>query len=175
MVLFHLMLYGVYAGRFDKATLALEMLSSFTQTLEVQSPLRGIWGYVQEMFFEMAGFPEKCDKAVSEGLEFFRYPGEGMCMDEFLFFQAILNSLNMNDTEKARQFINQFSTFRTNPRRENWAGYPSSTFIITLGQRRTYPRKYDQAAIHGEQDLRYALDTGAPMFSGPPICCMPSY
>ena len=28
MVLFHLVLYGVYAGRFDKATLALEMLSS---------------------------------------------------------------------------------------------------------------------------------------------------
>jgi hypothetical protein len=65
MVLFHLVLYGVYSGRFDKATLALELLSSLTQTLEIQSLIRA-WGYLGEtMFFEVAGFPEKCQKAVS--------------------------------------------------------------------------------------------------------------
>ena len=61
------------------------------------------------MFFEMAGFPEKCEKAVSEGLEFFRTVG-WHSMDDFLLFHAIQNSLNMNDTEKARLFINRLST-----------------------------------------------------------------
>ena len=70
MLLFHLVLYGVYTGRFDKATLALEMLSALTQTLEIRSPIRG-WGYSGEaLFFEVAGFPEKCQKSVHEGLEF---------------------------------------------------------------------------------------------------------
>ena len=42
MVLFHLILYGVYAGRFDKATLALELLSSLNQTLEIKSLVRSL-------------------------------------------------------------------------------------------------------------------------------------
>ena len=42
-----------------------------------------------------------------------------------MFFHAIQNSLNMNDTEKARQFINQFSTSMTKPGVGNRAmGYP---------------------------------------------------
>ena len=54
----------------------MEMLTSFTQTLEDQSPLRfyGVMG--EAMFFEMAGLPEKCLKSVSEGLEFFPTLGE---------------------------------------------------------------------------------------------------
>ena len=43
--LFYLVLYELYIGRFKKASLAVEMLNSFTQTLEDQSHLR-ITGYL---------------------------------------------------------------------------------------------------------------------------------
>ena len=167
VVLFHLMLYGVYAGRFDKATLALEMLNALTQTLEVQSPYR-IWGYLGEtLFFEMAGFPEKCEKAVSEGLEFFRTLGRHS-MDDFALFHAILNSLNMNDAGKARLFINRLSTFRTDPgiEKRGMATRDQHIYYFCLTREELILGKYDQAAIHGEQELRCALDTGAPFLIG---------
>jgi ATP/maltotriose-dependent transcriptional regulator MalT/DNA-binding SARP family transcriptional activator len=167
MVLFHLMLYGVYAGHFDKATLALEMLSALTQAMDVQSPNR-VWGYLGEiLFFEMAGFPEKCEKAVSEGLEFLRTLG-WHSMDDFALFHAILNSLNMNDAEKARLFINRLSTFMTYPEMEKrgMATRDQHIYYFCLTREELILGKYDQAAIHGEQELRCALDTGAPFLIG---------
>ncbi|RPH84835.1 MAG: hypothetical protein EHM75_10415, partial [Desulfobacteraceae bacterium] len=167
MVLFHLILYGVYAGRFDKATLALELLSSLNQTLEIKSLVR-IWGYFGEaMFFEIAGFPEKCEKAVSEGLEYFRTVG-WHSMDDFLLFHAIQNSLNMNDTVKARLFINRLSPSMTNPEMENRAMSSRDQYIYyyTVAREELIRGTYDQAAIHGEQALRYALESGAPFIIG---------
>ena len=119
------------------------------------------------MFFEIAGFPEKCEKAVSEGLEFFRTLG-WHSMDDFLLFQAIQNSLNMNDTEKARLFINRLSTSMTNPEVENRAMATRDQYIyyFTVAREELIRGTYDQAAIHGEQALRYALDTGAPFIIG---------
>ena len=169
-LLFFLVHYGIFIGRLEKASLALEMLTSFTQTLEDQSPLRMYSGVGKAMFFEMAGFPEKCLKSVSEGLEFSRTLGEDMAVghSNFLFFQAIQNSLNMNDTEKARQFIKQFSTSMTKPGVGNraWATRDQCFYYYTLAREELIRGTVDQAAIHGEQALRYALDTGAPFFIG---------
>ncbi len=155
MLLFHLVLYGVYTGRFDKATLALEMLSALTQTLEIRSPIRG-WGYSGEaLFFEVAGFPEKCQKSVHEGLEFFRALGFHS-LDDFILFHAIQNSLNMNDTEKAGLFINRLSTSMTSPGMENkaMATRDQNIYYVGLAREELILGKYDQAAIHGEQALR---------------------
>jgi ATP/maltotriose-dependent transcriptional regulator MalT/DNA-binding SARP family transcriptional activator len=167
MVLFHLILYGVYAGHFDKATLALELLSSLNRTLEIKSLVR-IWGYFGEaMFFEIAGFPEKCEKAVSEGLEYFRTVG-WHSMDDFLLFHAIQNSLNMNDTAKARLFINRLSASMTKPEMEDRAMSSRDQYIYyyTVAREELIRGTYDQAAIHGEQALRYALESGAPFVIG---------
>ena len=167
MVLFHLILYGVYAGRFDKATLALELLSSLNQTLEKKSLVR-TWGYLGEaMFFEVAGFPEKCQKAVSEGLEFFRTLG-WHSMDDFMLFHAVQNSLNMNDTEKARPFINRLSTSMTNPGMEDkaMATRDQQIYYFVLAREELIRGAYDQAVIHGEEALRFAIETGAPFIVG---------
>ena len=167
MLLFHRVLYGVRAGRFDKAALALEMLSALTQTLEVQSPIR-TWGYIGEaMFFELAGFPEKCEKAVSEGLEFFRTLGLHS-MDDFVLFQAIQNSLNVNDVEKARLFINRLSTSVNKLKMEDRAMATRDQFQYYFGIAREELIRgaYDQAAVHGEQALRLGVDTGAPDITG---------
>lgn len=167
MVLFHLILYGIYAARFDKATLALELLSSLNQTLEIQS-INRTWGYLGEaIFFDMAGFPEKCEKAVSEGLEFFRTLGFH-AVDDLLLFHAIQNSLNMNDTEKARLFINRLSTSSNSPGMENRAMATRDQYIyyLSLAREELIRGAYDQAAIHGEEALRYGIETGAPFIFG---------
>ncbi len=167
MVLFHLILYGIYAARFDKANLALELLSSLNQTLEIQSINRA-WGYLGEaIFFDMAGFPEKCEKAVSEGLEFFRTLGFHAA-DDLLLFHAIQNSLNMNDTEKARLFINRLSTSSNSPGMENRAMATRDQYIyyLSLAREELIRGAYDQAAIHGEEALRYGIETGAPFIFG---------
>ena len=168
-LLFYLVLYEIYIGRLEKASLALEMLSSFTQTLDDQSLLRfpGFMG--ETMFFEVASLPEKCLKSVNEGLEFARFQGGPLALRlNFLFFQAIQNSLNMNDTEKARQFINQFSTFMSKPvvGNSDMAALHQSFYYYGLAREELVRGTYGQAAIHGEQALRYALDTGAPFIFG---------
>ncbi len=167
--LFYLVLFRLSVGHLEKASLALEMFNSFTQTLEDQSPLRISGIMAQAMFFQVAGFPEKCIKSVSEGLEFSRTFGEaGTIGSNFLFFQAIQNSLNMNDTEKACQFISQLSTSMNNPGVGNkaMASRDQCFYFYTLAREELIRGTYDHAAIHGEQALRFAIDTGAPFFIG---------
>ena len=168
--LFYLVLYELYIGRLKKASLAVEMLNSFTQTLDDQSYLR-ITGFLGEaMFFQVASLPEKCLKSVNEGLEFIQKTIREVedIGSNFLFFQAIQNSLNMNDTEKACQFISRLSTSMTNPGVGNraMASRDQCFYFYTLAREELIRGTYDQAAIHGEQALRFAIDTGAPFFIG---------
>ncbi len=175
MVLFHLVLYGVYSGRFDKATLALEMLSSLTQTLEIQSLIRA-WGYLGEtMFFEVAGFPEKCQKAVSEGLDFFRTLG-WHSMDDFVLFQAIQNSLNMNDTEMARLFINRLSTSMTSPGVENsgMATRDQTNLLFLLWPEKNLSAEHTiEPPFMGNRPCVTRSTPALRSSSGLPICLMP--
>jgi DNA-binding SARP family transcriptional activator len=169
-LLFYLVLYEIFAGRFEKATLAVEMLRSFTQTLDDQSYLR-VLGFMGEvMFFQAASLPEKCLKSVNEGLEFFQKTIREVedIESNFLFFIAAQNSLNMNDIEKARQFINLFLTSMSKPGVGNraMATRDQCFYYYTLAREELIRGTVDQAAIHGEEALRYALDTGAPSFIG---------
>ena len=122
------------------------------------------------MFFQVASLPEKCLKSVNEGLEFIQETIREVeaIGSNFLFFQAIQNSLNMNDTEKACQFISRLSTSMTNPGVGNraMASRDQCFYFFTLAREELIRGTYDHAAIHGEQALRFAIDTGAPFFIG---------
>jgi DNA-binding SARP family transcriptional activator len=89
-------------------------------------------------------------------------------MDDFVLFQAIQNSLNMNDTEMARLFINRLSTPMTSPGVDNsgMATRDQKIYYYAVAREELIRGTYDRAAIHGEQALRYALDTGAPFIVG---------
>ena len=74
----------------------------------------------------------------------------------------------MNDTEKAGLFINRLSTSMTSPGMENkaMATRDQNIYYVGLAREELILGKYDQAAIHGEQALRFAIDTGAPFIIG---------
>ncbi|MBM4306527.1 MAG: hypothetical protein FJ123_07305, partial [Deltaproteobacteria bacterium] len=108
-VLFYLLVKGVNMGEFERAALALDLLSQLTRSRDAPPFLKIMGKTAHSLYYLVTGSHEKCMEAISEGMELSRSNGIHL-VDQTLMWYAIMSSLNINDFETARQLLDRLAS-----------------------------------------------------------------
>jgi DNA-binding SARP family transcriptional activator len=163
--LFQLTLHGCLMGEFERAAYALNLLSQLTRSRDA-SPFLKIMGKLADaMFYQFTGSHEKCMEAVSDGMKLSRMTGIHIT-DQPLLAHAISSSININDLETARQFLDRFASSLNR--------FLSSDDILNIRNRLIYHFLCARYALccgdlaefpfHIDLALKYGNQVGAPLF-----------
>jgi hypothetical protein len=99
----------VCIGDFAKSQLAMNSLKKMIQSRE-PSPLNQILlGALEAVYHNFAGLPEKCLKAVSDGLELSRTTGI-RTFDSFILYQGVESALRLGEYETAFNLLEEMGS-----------------------------------------------------------------
>ncbi len=150
----------VCIGDFAKSLLAMNSLKKMVQSRE-PSPLNQILlGALEAMYNNFAGLPEKCLKAVSDGLELSRTTGIHT-FDSFILYQGVESALRLSDYETASNLLEEMGS-SLSPARPwhaslyHWAKTREALFLGDLGQ----------AAFHIELATKLRIEAGVTLITG---------
>jgi DNA-binding SARP family transcriptional activator len=150
----------VCIGDFAKSLLAIDSLRKMVQSRE-PSPLNQILlGALEAMFNNFAGFPEKCLKAVSDGMGLSRTTGIHT-LDSFILYQGVESALRLSDYERASTWLEEMGS-SLNPAR------PWHTCLYHCAKTREafFLGDVGQAAFHMELATKLWNEAGVTLIAG---------
>jgi len=164
-VLFNLFIHEALMGEFEKAALAQNLLSQLSESRDTSPFLKTMGKLADSIYYQFTGSHKKCMEAVAEGMELCRTTGIHIVVRPFLA-HAISSSLNVNDSEMARQFLDRLAS--------SLDSIPPSDDILDIRDRYIYhflsvrnALAYGNLAeipFHIGLALKYGNEMGVPAF-----------
>jgi DNA-binding SARP family transcriptional activator len=154
-VLVRQVFYRSFIGDFAKSELAVNALRNLAQSKDA-GPLALIGEkYAESLFYRTIGLPERCLKAVSDGLELSQRTGIHV-LDKMILLQGIFSALSANDVEMAGKLLEKMASF------SSLTPWEKCNFHLGKAWEALLRNDLKQASLHAEISLKFGMDLGVP-------------
>ena len=166
-VLFIQVFLEVGLGNLDQAAFALDTLLRSTRSGKASPFAQITVKMAAAIYYQTTGYHEKCMKAVSDGLELSRTSGIHFCKPALLA-HAILSSLNINDSQTARQLLEELASGVEKSELSGDLFLTRDRHIYHFMSAREALIRGDlgQALLHIDPALKFGMETGSPVIIG---------
>ncbi|MBT8340612.1 MAG: hypothetical protein KJP07_11415 [Desulfatitalea sp.] len=158
--MFHLAHHQLTVGEIKKASLSIARLKNLVKAKEVGPLSKIVSKMIEGMFSHMTGQHDKCIKSANDGLELSISTGAHV-MDYMLLGQLAISNQDINDTESAEKYIDQFAQDRHKLRPWDSAYYHHLKYRQALIQ-----REHHKSAHHAELALKLGEKVGSHFIHG---------